>query len=87
MREVRMRVAMSLEEQPMEASQMQDVLTLIQMEYLEMPTLKLTLRQARCLFDLPADLCEPALDSLVCTWFLARTSDGIFQRREQQLGA
>ena len=70
----------------MEASQMQDVLTLIQMEYLEMPTLKLTLRQARCLFDLPADLCEPALDSLVCTGFLARTSDGIFHRREHHAG-
>jgi hypothetical protein len=65
----------------MEASRMQDVLTLIQMEYLEMPDLKLTLRQARRLFDLPMDLCEPAFDALVGVGFLARTRDGAFLRR------
>ena len=49
----------------MDASPMQDVLTLIQMEYLEMPDLKLTLRQAKRLFDLPLELCENALRTLV----------------------
>jgi hypothetical protein len=71
----------------MEASCMQDILTLIQMEYLEMPSLKLTLRQALCLFDLPLEVCEPALDSLVYTGFLARTGDGTFLRREQPASA
>ena len=65
----------------MDASRMQDVLTLIQMEYLEMPDLKLTLRQARRLFDLPLELCEPALESLVAMGFLAQTRDGAFLRR------
>jgi hypothetical protein len=64
----------------MDASQMQDVLTLIQMEYLEMPDLKLTLRQARRLFDLPLELCEQALGTLVGVGFLAQTRDGSFLR-------
>lgn len=67
----------------MEASCMQDVLTLIQMEYLEMPDLKLTLRQARRLFGLPGDICETALEALVSVGFLARSRDGSFLRRSQ----
>jgi hypothetical protein len=65
----------------MDASRMQDVLTLIQMEYLEMPDLKLTLRQARRLFDLPVELCENALRTLVSIGFLMQTRDGSFLRR------
>lgn len=65
----------------MDASRMQDVLTLIQMEYLEMPDLKLTLRQARRLFDLPLELCENALQTLVGVGFLVQTRDGSFLRR------
>jgi len=65
----------------MDASRMQDVLTLIQMEYLEMPDLKLTLRQARRLFDVPMELCQPAFESLVAMGFLAQTRDGAFLRR------
>jgi hypothetical protein len=57
------------------------VLTLIQMEYLEMPDLKLTLRQARRLFDLPLELCENALGTLVSIGFLMQTRDGSFLRR------
>jgi len=64
----------------METSRMQDVLVLIQREYLEMPDLKLTHREARRLFDLPADLCDVALESLVRVGFLARTRDGAFLR-------
>ena len=67
----------------MDTSQIQDALTLIQMEYLEMPDLKLTLRQARRLFDLPLELCELALQSLVAKGFLAQTHDGAFLRRYQ----
>jgi hypothetical protein len=65
----------------MDASRMQDVLTLIQMEYLEMPDLKLTLRQAKRLFDLPLELCENALSTLVSVGFLVQTRDGSFLRR------
>jgi hypothetical protein len=71
----------------MDASRMQDVLTLIQMEYLEMPDLKLTLRQARRLFDVPMELCEPAFESLVAMGFLAQTRDGAFLRRTAPEGA
>ena len=66
----------------MDASPMQDVLTLIQMEYLEMPDLKLTLRQARRLFDLPLELCDNALRTLVSVGFLMQTRDGSFLRRD-----
>jgi hypothetical protein len=65
----------------MEASRMQDVLTLIQMEYLEMPDLKLTLRQAKRLFDLPLELCDNALSTLVSVGFLMQSRDGSFLRR------
>jgi hypothetical protein len=65
----------------MDASRMQDVLTLIQMEYLEMPDLKLTLRQAKRLFDVPLELCDHALGALVSVGFLAQTRDGSFLRR------
>jgi hypothetical protein len=66
----------------MKAVYVQDVLTLIQMEYLEMPCLKLTLRQARRLFNLPEDLCATAFENLVSAGFLAKTRDGAFLRRD-----
>lgn len=66
----------------MDASRMQDVLTQIQMEYLEMPDLKLTVGQARRLFALPIEECSTALDSLVSVGFLGRTRDGAFLRRD-----
>lgn len=56
-------------------------LTLIRMEYLEMPDMKLTERQARRLFNLPDELCASALERLVSTGFLTRTTDGAFLRR------
>jgi hypothetical protein len=52
----------------------------IQMEYLEMPGLKLTLRQARRLWNLPGDLCESALATLVEKGFLTQARDGSFLR-------
>ena len=67
----------------MDASPMQDVLTLIQMEYLEMPDLKLTLRQARRLFGVSLELCESALGTLVSVGFLMQTRDGSFLRRSE----
>ena len=51
------------------------------MEYVEMPDLRLTLRQARRLWNLEPALCEELLGVLVRTEFLAQTRDGSFLRR------
>lgn len=64
----------------MEANRINKALMQIRMEYLEMPDLKLTVQQARRLFALPAELCEPALEALVLAGFLSRTRDGAFLR-------
>jgi len=58
-----------------------DALVRIQMEYLEMPGLKLTPQQARRLWGLPADVCDAALASLVEQGFLAQTRAGSYVRR------
>jgi hypothetical protein len=55
--------------------------TRIQIEYIEMPDLKLTLAQIRRLCDLPEDLCELAVAALLHAGFLWRTPDGRFVRR------
>jgi hypothetical protein len=55
--------------------------TRIQVEYIEMPDLKLTLAQIRRLCDLPEDLCEPAVAALLQAGFLWRAPDGKFVRR------
>jgi hypothetical protein len=55
--------------------------TLIRMEYLEMPDLKLTSSQVRRLLAITADVCEEALESLVSSGFLARTFGGEFLLR------
>ncbi len=70
----------------------QDALTRIQVEFVEMPDLKLTPRQVRRLCDLPPDLCQAALVALVRTGFLWQSCDGAFLRRDlglpaQQTGA
>jgi len=66
----------------MDSHTWQNALTRIQVEYVEMPDLKLTLRQIRRLCDLPQDLCEMALAALVRTGFLWQTRDGAFLRRD-----
>jgi hypothetical protein len=65
----------------MELQQVEQLIALIRMEYLEMPDLKLTLRQAVRLWDAAPEPCEAALDVLVLSGFLARTRDGAFLRR------
>jgi hypothetical protein len=55
--------------------------TRIQIEYIEMPDLKLTLAQIRRLCDLPEELCQPAVSALERVGFLWRTADGRFVRR------
>jgi hypothetical protein len=55
--------------------------TRIQIEYIEMPDLKLTLTQIRRLCDLPEELCEPVVAALLQAGFLWCAPDGRFVRR------
>jgi hypothetical protein len=52
--------------------------TRIQIEYIEMPDLKLTIPQLRRLCALPVDVCEAAVAELVRSGFLWRTAEGMF---------
>jgi hypothetical protein len=58
-----------------------DLLTRIQMEYLEMPGLHLTRQQARRLWNLDQGACDEILATLVREQFLAQTADGGYLRR------
>jgi hypothetical protein len=58
-----------------------DVVHLMQMEYAEMPELKLTFWQAQRLWNLSSELCERALGALIGSGFLTRTPDGAYVRR------
>lgn len=53
----------------------------IAVDYIEMPDLVLTARQAGRLWNIPADVCEQALAALVERGFLVRTRAGAFLRR------
>jgi hypothetical protein len=64
----------------MELANIRYALTRIQMEYIEMPEMKLTLAQVRRLLDLPIDDCEVALATLVQSGFLKQASDRGFLR-------
>ena len=57
-----------------------DALIRIQMEYSEMPGLKLTPHQIGRLCGLPRDVCEGAVGLLTERGFLSRAEDGSFQR-------
>ena len=52
----------------------------IEMEFREMPGLKLTLWQAARLWNAPHQLCEAVLAKLVRSGFLWQNKDGQFQR-------
>ena len=54
------------------------LLSRIRGEYREMPGLRLTPKQACCLWQLDAATCDAVLNSLVDEGFLARTKDGSF---------
>ena len=60
---------------------MEHVLRRIQAEYLEMPGLRLTSRQAQRLWNLDALVCESLLAALVDVRFLVQTDDGVFCQR------
>src|SRR5258707_15883438 len=55
--------------------------TRIQLEYIEMPDLKLTEAQVRRLCNLPQDVCAAALAALLQAGFLWRSPDGRLVRR------
>jgi hypothetical protein len=57
-----------------------EALTRIQIEYVEMPGLKLTPDQIGRLCGLPQDVCEGALRLLMRTGFLHQSTDGSYQR-------
>jgi hypothetical protein len=59
-----------------------DLLQRIQCEFLEMPGLRLTERQARRLWNLDSIACADVLRVLVDGGFLFRTSDGSFMHVE-----
>jgi hypothetical protein len=54
----------------------------IRMEYVEMPGLRLTSRQASRLWNLDQAACEAILATLVEELFLSRTRDGSYLRRD-----
>jgi hypothetical protein len=63
----------------MEATlEVQNALLRIQTEYVEMPDLKLTARQAQRLWHLSHDVWETALAILIGRQFLAKTRDGSY---------
>ena len=59
---------------------LEDAIELIQLEYREIPALRLTFRQARRLWDFSPDLCELALACLTSRGFLVLTGDGHYAR-------
>jgi len=59
-----------------------EVLQLIQGEFVEMPGLRVTAAQARRLWSLEGDVCDALLEALVDAKFLARTRDGAYIRMD-----
>ena len=60
-----------------------DLLNRAKQEYLEMPGLLLTTRQASRLWNLDAGVCQDLLSSLVHEQFLYETSGGAYLRRAE----
>ena len=55
-----------------------ELLCRIRSEYLEMPGLRLTAPQARCLFGLDSETWDAVLAALVDAKFLSETRNGMF---------
>jgi hypothetical protein len=62
---------------------LRDALDRIRGEFLEMPGLRLTDRQAQRLLGLDAELCATLIAELLQERFLVRTRDGSFMRVER----
>lgn len=63
-----------------QAIDQEEAITRIAVEYIEMPDLKLTARQARRLWNLSGEVCDRALAALVERGFLVQTRAGAFLR-------
>lgn len=61
-------------------STVRDAEVRIQIEYVEIPHLKLTARQVQRLWSLSSEVCEAALSTLLHKRFLMQTSDGTYVR-------
>ncbi len=59
-----------------------DWLTLIRAEYLEVPGLRLTLREAERFWGLDSHRCKSLLEALVAASFLTRSAEGKYMRAE-----
>jgi len=57
-----------------------DAVTLMHMEYAEMPGLRLTFSQARRMWNLTDDVCLRALAALIESGYLERRKDGTYIR-------
>lgn len=64
---------------------MEQMLRRIQGEFLEMPGLRLTCRQAQRLWNLDELVCESLLAALVDVRFLVQTADGVFTQSTDTL--
>jgi len=60
-----------------------EAIELMQMDYAEMPALRLTFWQAQRLWNLSQEQCEQALRALTASGFLVRTTDGEYVRRSR----
>ena len=66
---------------PAQTVTMEQMLRRIQGEFLEMPGLRLTCRQAQRMWNLDALVCVALLAALVDVRFLVQTPDGLFIQR------
>ena len=62
------------------SGRLREALLRIRTEYVEMPDLKLTARQAQRLWNLSHDVCDTALAALVREGFLAQALNGAYVR-------
>jgi Fic family protein len=60
---------------------LEDILLRVKSEFLEMPGLRLTLRQAERLWGLDQSTCEALIETLTEARFLQRTREGAIVRR------
>jgi hypothetical protein len=67
-----------------ENDSMIDWLSIIRAEYLEMPGLNLTARQAQRLWHLEPGSCDRLLNTLVETGFLHKTTEGVYRREHAE---
>lgn len=65
-----------------EARLLEQLVARVRAEFLEMPGLRLTVRQARRFWGLEERLCDTILLRLVEARFLRRTHDGFFARHD-----